>query len=184
MRAIAARAGITDAAIYYYFPAKEDLFRELIETDLKLYREGHPHLRTNDIAEAMLSLVDETIELLRDKGSLLTLILREALAGNPMALRRYRALLHSWEAHAAGLLRPFETTGQLEPGEAGQVARQVIHIVMMSFEDMLLMSHDRSLSTMERSQWVRQFIERSIKRLASGLTMRKESAGHPPAPVA
>lgn len=174
VRGIANRAGITDAAIYYHFATKEDLFHELIATRLSAYRDEDGKPGPDDIQRAMMALVDETLDLFRGDGELLTLILREALLGDTLALGRYTSLLRAWESHAADRLRRFERSGRLEPGESVHLARQIVYLVIMAFEDMLLLRPGTSDEPWERRARVRRFIARSIKRLSAGITARNK----------
>lgn len=175
VRAIASRAGITDAAIYYHFATKEDLFEELVQTHLTLPGAETKPPGPDGMHTVMCGLANEAFRAIEGNRELLTIIFREALAGHPAALRRHAQLWEGWELQAADRLRRFEVSGELEPGESEQVAKEITYSVIMCFEDMMVLRPDPSLAPSLRLRRAREFVSRCVSAL--------EPAGQGPGPA-
>jgi AcrR family transcriptional regulator len=154
VRDIARRAGISDAAIYYHFASKEELFREVLNTRLPVKDWAAAHDACTTLRGLLQDVVrDAVVGITRAIGEnheLLRLILREGLAGDQAAACRYGQLLDGWESHLAGHLITFESAGMLGSGEARPVARQIISAIIMAHEDRLVLRPNRSLPPAER----------------------------------
>jgi AcrR family transcriptional regulator len=165
VRDIAREARITDAAIYYHFATKEDLLHELVNTNL---RPGHYATRwapEASIREVVQAVVHHVARVIDENHDLLRVVLREGLAGDPAAVCRYRQLIDAWESRLRARLLPFETTGALAAGEAGQLAGQIVFTTIIAFEDMLLLRPDPSVSPAKRRLQTQAFLSRHIDRL-------------------
>jgi AcrR family transcriptional regulator len=154
VRDIARHAGISDAAIYYHFATKGELLREILNTRLR--PDGWTTERARSAAlrgliqEVVSEAVRETIRVIEENHEVLRIILREALAGDPVATCRYGQLLDNWESRLSDRLLMFESTGALARGDARPVARQIMYAIIMAFEDMLLLRPDPSVPPAER----------------------------------
>jgi len=162
VRDIARQAGITDAAIYYHFATKEDLLHELVNTRLKPHNLSAKEMRGGPAREATRALMLSAVRIIEANHELLRIILREGLAGDPVAARRYGQLLDDWESRLSGRLRPFESAGALTAGEATTVARQIMYTIIMAFEDMVLLRPDASVPPAERRLQTMAFLSRHI----------------------
>lgn len=173
IRDIARQAGITDAAIYYHFATKKDLLQEILTTNLQTDdRIAQPPLCPG-IRELVHEAVREMTRVIEDNHELLRIILREGLAGDPLAVRRYGRLLDDWESRLGGRLHSFEKAGAMAHGEATSLARQIIYTIMMAFEDMLLLRPDKSMPPAERRLKALVFLSRQIDWLLSSTAIRQ-----------
>ncbi len=167
VRDIARQAGISDAAIYYHFATKEDLLREIVNAQLQPDQWTVGGALCANIRELIHEAVRGATQVIEQNHEVLRIILRESLAGDPIACCRYSQLLDDWESRLSGRLLPFESTGALAAGEAKTVARQIMYTVIMAFEDMLLLRPDPSLHPAERRLQAMVFLSRHIDRLLS-----------------
>ena len=167
VRNIARQAGISDAAIYYHFATKEELLREILNTRLQSDdRIAQPPLCPG-IRELVHEAVREMTRVIEENHELLRIILREGLAGDPVAACRYGQLLDDWESRLGGRLLRFEKAGVVTSGEATSLARQIIYAIIMAFEDMLLLRPDPSMAPAERRLKALVFLSRQIDWLLS-----------------
>lgn len=162
VRDIAREAGITDAAIYYHFANKDDLLRELVDAQLHPGQWIAPEVLSTSIFELVHEAVDGATRVIEENHELLRIILREALAGDPLAVARYGQLLDDWESRLNGRLLAFESIGALAPGEANGMALQIMYTIIMAFEDMLLLRPDPSVSSARRRLRTRAFLSRHL----------------------
>lgn len=173
VRDIAREAGITDAAIYYHFATKKDLLQEILTANLQTDdRIAQPPLCPG-IRELVHEAVREMTRVIEENHELLRIILREGLAGDPLAARRYGQLLDDWESRLGGRLRSFEKAGAMASGEATALARQIIYAIVMAFEDMLLLRPDPSMPPAERRLKALVFLSRQIDWLLSPTAIRQ-----------
>jgi len=111
VRDIARQAGISDAAIYYHFETKGDVLEALIDADLDQPADAAPAPQGEPSPRMVLyERLAHTTRLIERNLELLTIILREALADNPHAVRRYRRLMDGWER---SLVRALEESPRL-----------------------------------------------------------------------
>jgi AcrR family transcriptional regulator len=162
VRDIARHSGITDAAIYYHFATKDELLKAILGTRFRCdhwIAKGTPHVNPGEVANDAVSGAMRTIQM---NHELLRIILRESLAGNPVAACRYSQLLDDWESRLYSRLLPFESTGALLVGEAKIVARQITYSILMAFEDMLALRPDMAMTPVERRIQTLAFLSRHI----------------------
>lgn len=167
IRNIARQAGITDAAIYYHFATKEELLREILNTRLQSDDWLTQRPLCAGIRELVIEEVHNAARVIEENHELLRIILREGLAGDPLAARRYGQLLDDWESRLGGRLLSFEKAGAMAPGEATSLARQIIYTIIMAFEDMHLLRPDPSMPPAERRLKTLAFLSRHIDWLLS-----------------
>ena len=140
VRAIARKAGITDAAIYYHFASKQELLEALFEEKgivpaLQQLEQAAGELPPR---EAFLSIARDAMSLLESSRDFVRLVFMEALGSEPGALAEYRSLMERWERGASRLLTVYMQRGQLQQVDAEAVARQIVTLVFATFLDDLL----------------------------------------------
>jgi AcrR family transcriptional regulator len=145
VRDIAKAAGITDAAIYYHFPSKRDLFKALFEergittalSDLEQAQVTEPPLETlTAIALAALRMMQRNKDFMK-------VLLSEATSEDPIATEDYRLVTERWRNAEARILRDFIKTGQLPQVDVDTVARQLVILSVGPFNDELMAGLDQ-----------------------------------------
>src|SRR3990167_9169893 len=143
VRDIARRAGITDAAIYYHFQSKREILEALVEE--RGFVAGLQQLERVSadlpLDQTLLWMAQGAINIMDENRDFLRLIFLEGLAGDESALEQYKHLTNLWESALTAVLRRYAEKGDL-PGLTPEVlARQVIYLILMAFEDTLLGRH-------------------------------------------
>lgn len=143
VRDIAQAAGITDAAIYYHFPSKRELFEALIEErGFTSALEGLERADFNDrevaAAEAICNIAQNALQLMYTNRSFLKVLMVEAMAEDPVATEEYRMLVERWQKAEARILRYFARQGQLHTEDVDELANQLVTTVIGAFADFLM----------------------------------------------
>lgn len=140
VRDIAQAAGITDAAIYYHFPSKRELFEALIEE--RGFTAALEHLETAEIVvgpeEAIPGIAEGALELLYANRGFMKVLMAEALADDPVAAEEYRLLVERWERAEARILRFYADRGRLRTDSVDDLSRQLVTTVVGAFVDYLM----------------------------------------------
>ena len=170
MRDIGRAVKVTDAAIYYHFRSKRNILDELLAAECSIDSgcdEQDPRAQ-HDLVPLVERIVDHAIESVDSKGHLLTIILREALAGDALALRRYREVLNAWERDVATVI--VGCNGRHPPAvkESQVLAREMVCVIAMGIEDALLFGRDGGISPEERRRNLRWFLTRDLTAIFSG----------------
>lgn len=176
VRDIAQAAQITDAAIYYHFQSKRDVLDALVEerglvTGLQQLERVSAELPLREtllwMARGATSIMDENREFLR-------LIIMEGLGGDDAALEQYRRLTDLWENALTAVLRRYEEKGELPNDSPSVLARQIIYVILMAFQDTIMGRHVPSDATAEeRREALYAFSERAIEHLLPDLQPAK-----------
>jgi AcrR family transcriptional regulator len=140
VRDIAQAAGITDAAIYYHFPSKRDLFEALIEErGFTAALEGLERAEvTIGPEEAIPVIATNALEMMYANRDLMKLLMVEAMAEDPVAAEEYRMLVERWEKAEARILRIYAAQGLLRTTEIDELAKQLVVTVIGAFADYLM----------------------------------------------
>jgi len=143
VRDIAREAGITDAAIYYHFQSKREVLEALVEE--RGFVAGLQQLERVSadfpLRETLLWMTRGAINIMDENRDFLRLIIMEGLGGDESALEQYRRLVDLWESALTTVLQRYTDKGEL-PGNGPQVmARQVIYLILMAFQDTLMGRH-------------------------------------------
>lgn len=105
VREIGDRCGLTDAALYYYFPTKQDILETLISENWPLTPAQPCDLgssrRPATLHERLCTLVDAMLDELADNSASIRLMRRAILAGSPEAMAHRRHYFRAWGRHAA-----------------------------------------------------------------------------------
>ncbi|MDP9236891.1 MAG: TetR/AcrR family transcriptional regulator [Chloroflexota bacterium] len=144
VRDIAQIAGITDAAIYYHFPSKRDLFEALIEE--RGFTAALQNLETADISEAaamapgeaIRTIAEGALELMYANRGFMKVLMVEAMAEDPVAAEEYRMLVERWEKAEARILKVYAARGILRTHEVDELAKQLVVTVIGAFADYLM----------------------------------------------
>jgi AcrR family transcriptional regulator len=167
VRDIARMAGITDAAIYYHFDSKREVLEALVEErgfvtslkDLERFEADAP------IQEALIWMASGAIQLMDENREFLRLIIMEGLGGDVAAVEQYRRLIDLWERALTTVLGRYERKGELPEDSPELLARHIIYIILMAFQDSLLGRHvSESATPEERRTEMTQFIAPAITR--------------------
>ena len=144
VRDIARGAGITDAAIYYHFSSKRDLFESLFEergitsalSTLEQATITHPPLETlTNIAVAALGIMQQN----RDFMNVLFI---EAMSEDPVATEDYRMVTERWRSALARILEEFIRRKELPSIDVDTAARHLVILSVGSFMDELMTGQD------------------------------------------
>ncbi len=143
VRDIAHEAGITDAAIFYHFQSKHEVLEALVEE--RGFVAGLQQLErvSTDLPlrETLLWMTRGAINIMDENRDFLRLIIMEGLGGDESALEQYRRLVDLWESALTTVLQRYTEKGEL-PGDSPQaMARQVIYLILMAFQDTLMGRH-------------------------------------------
>lgn len=175
VRDIAHQAGITDAAIYYHFQSKRELLEALVE------ERGFVHSLQNlerlaadfPLRETLLWMARGAINIMDANRDFLRLIIMEGLSGDTAAVEQYHRLVDMWESALGAVLSRYEEKGVLTKDSSGTVARQIIYIILMAFQDALLGRHvSPGASAEERQNTLAVFVGAALDHLLDGLGER------------
>lgn len=168
VRDIGREARVTDAAIYYHFSTKHDLLDELVDTELCVESAFGQFIPVIPVPfhELIEMILDSSLRLVEANGDLLRIVLREGLAGDQTAARRYREVMDSWERHVAEAIR--HSAGMASPADTlpETLAREIVYTVAMGLEDTLLFGRDQSASPHARGVGLRQFLVRELTKFS------------------
>jgi AcrR family transcriptional regulator len=144
VRDIAQAAGITDAAIYYHFASKRDLFEALFEergitsalSDLEQSTPTEPLLPTlTGIAVAALNIMQRNRDFMK-------VLYGEAVGEDAVATEDYRLVTERWRNAEARILREFIARGELPEIDVDRTARQLVVLSVGVFVDHLMAGED------------------------------------------
>ena len=164
VRDIAHEAGITDAAIYYHFQSKREVLEALVEE--RGFVAGLQQLERVSadfpLRETLLWMTRGAINIMDENRDFLRLIIMEGLGGDESALEQYRRLVDLWESALTTVLQRYTDKGEL-PGNGPQVmARQIIYLILMAFQDTLMWRHvSPKAAPEERRQALASFLGHS-----------------------
>jgi AcrR family transcriptional regulator len=143
VRDIAQAAGITDAAIYYHFDSKRDLFDALI--DERGFTRALEDLENADVAatglgprEAVVGLATGALEFIYQNKDVMKVLMLEAMAEDEVAAEEYRILRDRWERALARILRHYAGAGLLRTEAVEELATQIAVTVIGAFADYMM----------------------------------------------
>ncbi len=168
VRDIAREAGITDAAIYYHFQSKREVLEALVEergfvAGLQQLEQVSAEL---PLKETLLWMARGAINIMDENRDFLRLMIMEGLGGDETALEQYQRLTNLWESALTAVLQRYVEKGEL-PGHGPEaMARQVIYLILMAFQDTLLGRHIGAEATPEeRRKALFSFVSESMEHL-------------------
>ncbi len=143
VRDIAREAGITDAAIFYHFQSKREVLKALVEE--RGFVSGLQQLErvSTDLPlqETILWMTRGAINIMDENRDFLRLIIMEGLGGDESALEQYHRLVDLWESALTAVLQRYAEKGELRDNSPQAMARQVIYLILMAFQDTLMGRH-------------------------------------------
>jgi AcrR family transcriptional regulator len=168
VRDIAHNAGITDAAIYYHFQSKRDVLEALVEE--RGFVAGLQQLERVSadfpLRETLLWMARGAINLMDENRDFLRLIIMEGLGGDKSAVEQYRRLTDLWETALTAVLERYAEKGELSCDATEAMARQIIYLILMAFQDTLLERHVTPKATPEqRREALTAFADRALDHL-------------------
>ena len=141
VRDIGQAAGITDAAIYYHFASKRDLFEALIEE--RGFTAALEELERDEVTialpEALALSAVAALEFIYANRDLLKVLMVEALAEDAVAAEEYRMLRERWQRGQARIFRIFAERGELHSDAIDDLAKQFVLTVLGVISDYMMM---------------------------------------------
>lgn len=143
VRDIAQAAGITDAAIYYHFDSKRDLFEALLDergftSALESLERAEMSDRNLSAREAIVGLATGALEFIYQNKDLMKVLMLEAMAEDEVAAEEYRILVERWERALARILRQCADRGLLRTEAVDELATQIAVTVIGAFADYMM----------------------------------------------
>jgi hypothetical protein len=115
------------------------------------------------MARGAINIMDENRDFLR-------LIIMEGLGGDESALEQYHRLVNHWENALTAALQRYAEKGELPRDAPKTMARQVIYLILMAFQDTLLGRHVSPEATpTERREALAAFAGETLQRLLPDL---------------
>jgi AcrR family transcriptional regulator len=145
VRDIARAAGITDAAIYYHFASKRDVFEALFEergitSALSELEQATP---TQPLLETLSRIAIAALGIMQRNKDFMKVLLSEAMSEDPVATDDYRMVTERWRNAEARILRDFIQRGDLLPIDVDLAARQLVVLSVGPFMDELMSGPDQ-----------------------------------------
>jgi AcrR family transcriptional regulator len=171
VRDIAQAAGITDAAIYYHFASKRDLFEALIEErGFTAVLEQLERAEITDGPDIVIPRIAvSALGFLYQNRDLLKVLLVEALAEDPVATEEYRMLVERWERAEARILKYYAAQGMLRTAVIDTLAKQLVVTVLGAFADYLMSPSDSPKPALPPRELMEQ-VEISSQNIVQGIT--------------
>lgn len=143
VRDIAQAAGITDAAIYYHFNSKRDLFEALLEE--RGFTQALENLERADVSatglgprDTLVGLATGALEFIYQNKDVMKVLMIEAMAEDEVAAEEYRALRSRWERALARILRQCAEQGLVRTEAVDELATQLVVTVIGAFADYMM----------------------------------------------
>jgi AcrR family transcriptional regulator len=171
VRDIAQVAGITDAAIYYHFSSKRDLFEALIEE--RGFAAALDNLERAEITvgprEAIQGIAMGGLGFIYANRDLMKVLMVEAMAQDPVATEEYRILAERWVNAEARILRHYAEHGHLRTEAIDQLATQLVLTVLGVLADYLMKPASEPAPDSPPADLVR-YVEMAMQHIVQGIT--------------
>ena len=145
MRDIARGAGITDAAIYYHFSSKRDVFEALFEE--RGITSALSNLEqvtiTQPLLETLVAIAIAAQGIMHRNRDFMKVLLSEAMSEDPVASEDYRMITERWRNAEARILREFDARGELPEMDFEAAARQLVVLSVGPFMDQIMSGQDQ-----------------------------------------
>jgi len=170
VRDIAQAAGITDAAIYYHFASKRDLFEALIEE--RGFTQALANLETAEITvgpdEALPGITGNALAFIYTNRDLMKVLMVEAMSGDPVATEEYQMLVERFRKAVARILRHYVGQGLIRPVDADELANQLVITVIGPFAD-YMMSSTSALSAESEPEELKRHVYVAVQHIMQGI---------------
>ncbi len=145
VRDIARGAGITDAAIYYHFSSKRDLFEALFEERGITSALSTLENVTSDqpLRETLVWIAIAAQGIMQRNKDFMKVLLSEAMSEDPVATEDYRRVTERWRNAEARILREFVGRGDLPEIDVDVAARQLVVLSVGPFMDALMSGQEQ-----------------------------------------
>ncbi len=177
VRDIAQAAGITDAAIYYHFESKRELFEALIEE--RGFTSALEGLERAEIAqltvvpgEAIASIARGALNLMYANRDLMKVLLVEAMAEDPVATEEYRILVRRWQKAEARILKHYADQGLLRTSDIDALAKQLVITVVGAFADFLMSPAEAQANGVAPPELMK-LVEISMSHIVQGIAAQR-----------
>ena len=169
VRDIAKGAGITDAAIYYHFASKREIFEALFEErGITTALSGLEQATINDPPLDVLSrIATAALGIMQQNKDFMKVLLSEAMNEDPIATEDYRLVTERWRNAEARILREFVGQAELPPVDVDLAARHLVNISVGSFMDELMTGQDQD--GQEPSPQLVRRVEAAVAHFVRGL---------------
>lgn len=172
VRDIAQAAGITDAAIYYHFASKRELFEALIEE--RGFTTALENLERAEIVvgprEAIPRLATLALEFIYQNRDLMKVMMVEAMAEDPVAAEEYRVLVERWERAEARIMRHYAEQGLLRTEAVDELAKQLVVTVIGAFADHLMRPQASPAASDGPPAELLRHVEVAMQHIVQGIT--------------
>ena len=174
VRDIAQAAGITDAAIYYHFASKRELFEALFEE--RGITPAIAGLEQVSVAEAAdagppLGIFTEislrALDVMESNRDFLRVVFAGAMGQDRMAIEEYRRIVGRWTRAEARIVREYVEKGQLRDVDVDAAARQLVLLVIVTFLDDVMST--RGGGRDGAAEALAAAVRRSVENLLRGL---------------
>jgi AcrR family transcriptional regulator len=143
VRDIAQAAGITDAAIYYHFASKRDLFEALFEergitpaiAGLEQASVAGGAVDAGPPLEVFTEISLRALDIMERNRDFLRVMFMGAMGQDRTGTDEYRRIVGRWARAGARILREYVDKGQLRPVDVDAAARQLVMLVIGAFLD-------------------------------------------------
>ncbi|MCK9521246.1 MAG: TetR/AcrR family transcriptional regulator [Dehalococcoidia bacterium] len=162
VKRIAERSGLTDGALYYYFDSKQAMLTALMEERWNIPRglEQVSRIVSEPLSPAILDrVVDNIFDALARNQSILRIVMRQALAEDPLAMRLRKDRREKWRVGLLHLFLP-----HLPPEEADRV----VDILLSVSTGLFLagqMDHGREFARVSQGEQYRANVRRLVRRM-------------------
>jgi len=172
VRDIAQAAGITDAAIYYHFDSKRDLFDALI--DERGFTAALETLEKAEITvgprEALPAIALNALTFIYSNRDLMKVLMGEAMAGDAVATEEYQMLVERFRKAEARILRSYIERGLLRTEDIDELAMQLVITVIGVFADHM-MSSASAFPSETVPLALKRHVEVAMQHIVQGITV-------------
>lgn len=169
VRDIAHAAGITDAAIYYHFASKRELFEALFEERgiTSALTELERAVVTAPPCETFTGISRSALNIMQRNRDFMKVLFSEATNEDPIASEDYRMVTERWRKAMARMLRDFVDQGQLPAMDVELVSKQLVELPIGAFLDQIMSGENRQ--TEEASPDLVERVTSAVERFVVGL---------------
>ncbi len=172
VRDIAQAAGITDAAIYYHFPSKRELFEAFIEE--RGFTAALAELETAEVTvgpeEALPGIAQSALAMMYANRGFMKVLMVEAMAEDNVAVEEYRMLVDRWTHAEARILQTYAMRGLLRTEAIDDLATQCVVTVVGAFVNYLMSTDlDQSDETAPPPE-LQQQVAAAMRRIVQSIT--------------
>lgn len=169
VRDIAREAGITDAAIYYHFSSKRDLFEALFEERgiASALSELEQAAVTRPFAEYATAVALMALEILQSNKDFMKVLLSEAMSEDPIAAEDYRLVTERWRNAQARILHEYVRRGEIPPVDVDMASHQLVVLSVGPFMDELMLCPDHD--GVGPSPELVRLVENSVEHFVRGI---------------